>query len=97
MTCSLQVGDWTHAGGYGFALHHKLGVVVCKGDLNYIYFAMEIDTNMVLKIYSKTGGSNGKHAWADKTNLITTASFRFLNSISALCSLKGPLHINSLS
>ena len=53
MTCSLQVGDWTHAGGYGFALHHKLGVVVCKGDLNYIYFAMEIDTNIVLTIYSK--------------------------------------------
>ena len=76
MTCPLEVGDWTHIGGYGFALHHKLGLVVCKGNLICIYFTIrvEIDTKTVLTIYSKTGGSNGKHAWVDKANIITAAS-----------------------
>ena len=33
MTCPLQVGDWTHIEGYGFALHHKLGLVVSSSIL----------------------------------------------------------------
>ncbi|KAF8189403.1 hypothetical protein BJ912DRAFT_925968 [Pholiota molesta] len=51
-----------HSAGYGFAIssNKNLGLVLCK----------------VLTVYSKGGGTHGKHGWVEDVSIITAASQR---------------------
>ncbi|GLB42721.1 hypothetical protein LshimejAT787_1201700 [Lyophyllum shimeji] len=67
----LRVADWSSGSGYGFILTLKKKITVCQ----------------VLSIYSKTGGSNGRHCYVtDSSNIAAVSNIAvqvFENSVGS--------------
>jgi hypothetical protein len=65
-------------GSYGLVLHEK-DLMVCKGlSIYYTWNTLQVLTTdwlIVLSVYSKTGGKNGKHAWVETVESIGSVSY----------------------